>query len=193
MSPMDTDLAFALRLADAADALTLSRFRALDLAVAYAKQRTQFGKLRNPGVADLRQVRRRVAVQLGDLGELGQRGHQLRDVRIQLLQVRVQLGQRAADLGAATLEGGGQRVQGRVQIGRGDRIGGVARCEVDGGRLLVGSHGNLISLVLQSLEPAVDFAFHMAMPMPALYRLSHDGVGWRVMGGHGFRSIAEES
>ena len=64
---------------------------------------------------------------------------------------------------------------------------------LDGGRLLVGSHGNLISLVLQSLEPAVDFAFHMAMPMPALYRLTHDGVGWRVMGGHGFRSIADES
>jgi histidinol-phosphatase len=33
MSSMDTDLAFALRLADAADALTLSRFRALDLTV----------------------------------------------------------------------------------------------------------------------------------------------------------------
>ncbi len=45
----------------------------------------------------------------------------------------------------------------------------------DGGRLVVGSHGNLISLVLQALEPNVDFAFHMAMPMPALYRLTHDG------------------
>jgi 2,3-bisphosphoglycerate-dependent phosphoglycerate mutase len=64
---------------------------------------------------------------------------------------------------------------------------------ISGGRLLVGSHGNLISLVLQSLEPGVDYAFHMAMPMPALYRLNHDGVGWRVMGGHGFRSIADHS
>jgi hypothetical protein len=26
----------------------------------------------------------------------------------------------------------------------------------------------------------------MAMPMPALYRLTHDGLRWRIMGGHGF-------
>jgi 2,3-bisphosphoglycerate-dependent phosphoglycerate mutase len=63
----------------------------------------------------------------------------------------------------------------------------------DGGRLLVGSHGNLISLILQVLEPGVDFAFHMAMPTPAIYRLTHDGVGWRVMGGHGFREKAQDS
>jgi 2,3-bisphosphoglycerate-dependent phosphoglycerate mutase len=56
----------------------------------------------------------------------------------------------------------------------------------DGGRLVLGSHGNLISLILQALEPGVDFAFHMAMPNPAVYRLTHDGVRWRVMGGHGF-------
>jgi 2,3-bisphosphoglycerate-dependent phosphoglycerate mutase len=62
----------------------------------------------------------------------------------------------------------------------------------DGGRLVLGSHGNLISLVLQALEPAVDFAFHMAMPMPALYRLTHDGLRWRIMGGHGFRPADED-
>jgi 2,3-bisphosphoglycerate-dependent phosphoglycerate mutase len=56
----------------------------------------------------------------------------------------------------------------------------------DGGRLLVGSHGNLISLILQMFEPAVDHDFHLAMPMPAIYHLQHDGIGWRVMGGHGF-------
>ncbi len=56
----------------------------------------------------------------------------------------------------------------------------------DGGRILVASHGNLISLVLQAMEPGVDVAFHLAMPMPALYHLEHDGIGWRVMGGHGF-------
>ena len=60
----------------------------------------------------------------------------------------------------------------------------------DGGRLLVSSHGNLISLVLQALEPAVDFDFHMAMPMPAIYHLEHDGIGWRVMGGYGFVELA---
>lgn len=60
----------------------------------------------------------------------------------------------------------------------------------DGGRILVGSHGNLISLILQVLEPMVDFDFHQAMPMPAIYHLEHDGVGWRVMGGHGFVQAA---
>ena len=64
--------------------------------------------------------------------------------------------------------------------------GGSPRRAPDGGRLLVGSHGNLISLVLQAFEPAVDFDFHWAMPMPAIYHLQHDGIGWRVMGGHGF-------
>ena len=59
----------------------------------------------------------------------------------------------------------------------------------EGGRLLVGSHGNLISLILQAFEPAVDHAFHQAMPMPAVYHLKHDGIGWRVMGGHGFTPI----
>jgi len=58
----------------------------------------------------------------------------------------------------------------------------------DGGRLVLGSHGNLISLMLQALEPSVDFAFHMAMPTPAVYRLSHDGLRWRIVGGHGFAS-----
>jgi 2,3-bisphosphoglycerate-dependent phosphoglycerate mutase len=58
-----------------------------------------------------------------------------------------------------------------------------------GGRLLVGSHGNLISLILQALEPAVDYAFHQAMPMPALFHLQHDGIGWRVMAGHGFTPL----
>jgi 2,3-bisphosphoglycerate-dependent phosphoglycerate mutase len=59
----------------------------------------------------------------------------------------------------------------------------------DGGRLVLGSHGNLISLVLQALEPEVDLDFHLAMPMPAVYRLTHDGIRWRVMGGHGFAPI----
>jgi len=63
----------------------------------------------------------------------------------------------------------------------------------DGGRLLIGSHGNLISLILQTLEPEVDLAFQEAMPMPALYHLQHDGIGWRVMGGFGFTELAAQS
>ena len=60
-----------------------------------------------------------------------------------------------------------------------------------GGRLLVGSHGNLISLILQSLEPGIDHAFHVSMPNPAVFHLEHDGIGWRVMGGHGFAAIED--
>jgi broad specificity phosphatase PhoE len=59
----------------------------------------------------------------------------------------------------------------------------------DGGRVVLGSHGNLISLILQALEPEVGFAFHMAMPTPAVYRLNHDGLRWRVVGGHGFAPL----
>lgn len=58
-----------------------------------------------------------------------------------------------------------------------------------GGRVVVASHGNLISLILQSLEPEVGFDFHLAMPTPAIYHLQHDGVGWRVMGGYGFTEV----
>ena len=56
----------------------------------------------------------------------------------------------------------------------------------DGGRLVLGSHGNLISLILQSLDAQVGYTFHMAMPNPAVYRLTHDGTRWMITGGHGF-------
>jgi 2,3-bisphosphoglycerate-dependent phosphoglycerate mutase len=61
-----------------------------------------------------------------------------------------------------------------------------------GGRVAASSHGNLIALILHTLEPAVDFEFHLAMPNPAVYRLTHDGLRWRVMGGHGFVPIEAE-
>lgn len=59
----------------------------------------------------------------------------------------------------------------------------------DGGRLVLSSHGNLISLMLQALEPEVGLDFHLAMPTPAIYRITHDGMRWRIMGGHGFAPI----
>ena len=62
----------------------------------------------------------------------------------------------------------------------------------DGGRLVLGSHGNLISLILNALEPGVGFDFNMAMPTPAIYRLTHDGLRWRVMGGHGFAPLEND-
>jgi 2,3-bisphosphoglycerate-dependent phosphoglycerate mutase len=63
----------------------------------------------------------------------------------------------------------------------------------DGGRLVLGSHGNLISLILQALEPGVGYEFHLDMPMPALYRLTHDGMRWRIMGGHGFAPVDDQA
>lgn len=74
---------------------------------------------------------------------------------------------------------------------RGTRVLDLLRVRhSDGGRLLLGSHGHLISLILHTLEPGVDADFHLAMPMPAIYHLEHDGRGWRVMGGHGFVQAA---
>jgi hypothetical protein len=61
------------------------------------------------------------------------------------------------------------------------------------GRLLVASHRNHIAQILQALEPAVGFDFHQAMPNPAIYHLEHDGIGWRVMGGHGFAQAAVQN
>jgi 2,3-bisphosphoglycerate-dependent phosphoglycerate mutase len=63
----------------------------------------------------------------------------------------------------------------------------------DGGRLVIGSHGNLISLLLHALEPEVNCAFHLAMPTPAVYRLTHDGLRWRVMGGFGFVPLHDQA
>ena len=63
----------------------------------------------------------------------------------------------------------------------------------DGGRLVIGSHGNLISLILQALDPGVGYAFNMAMPTPAIYRLTHDGLRWRIMGGHGFTPVEPDT
>ncbi len=86
----------------------------------------------------------------------------------------------------------------RGETGRDALRRGVATLDLmrsrhpDGGRIVLGSHGNLISLMLQALEPGVDSAFHIAMPTPAVYRLTHDGLRWRVMGGHGFTSLADD-
>lgn len=49
----------------------------------------------------------------------------------------------------------------------------------------VGGHGTIFALVLNALEPGVDCAFHLAMPMPAVYTLQFD-QSWRVVSGPGF-------
>jgi 2,3-bisphosphoglycerate-dependent phosphoglycerate mutase len=49
------------------------------------------------------------------------------------------------------------------------------------GTVALGSHGNLLALALSGITTGVDFAFWNAMPMPALYRLEHDGTAWRYV------------
>ncbi len=55
-----------------------------------------------------------------------------------------------------------------------------ARRRHSSGTLVFGSHGNLISLALAAFDPAVDFEFWAAMPMPAVYRLEFAGDRWRL-------------
>jgi 2,3-bisphosphoglycerate-dependent phosphoglycerate mutase len=51
------------------------------------------------------------------------------------------------------------------------------------GIVVVGSHGNLISLALHVLEPRVNYDFWNAIPMPAVYRIEfRDGCGHIVSG-----------
>jgi 2,3-bisphosphoglycerate-dependent phosphoglycerate mutase len=52
-------------------------------------------------------------------------------------------------------------------------------------RVAVGGHGTIFALVLNALEPGVDCAFHLAMPMPAVYTLQFDR-SWRIASGPGF-------
>ena len=46
-----------------------------------------------------------------------------------------------------------------------------------GGHFVLGTHGNLLALILQHFDPSVDFDFWAAMTMPDVYRLnlSHSG------------------
>jgi 2,3-bisphosphoglycerate-dependent phosphoglycerate mutase len=48
------------------------------------------------------------------------------------------------------------------------------------GTIAIGGHGTAFSLVLHRIDPRVDAAFHLAMPMPAVYTLEFDGA-WRIL------------
>ena len=54
------------------------------------------------------------------------------------------------------------------------------------GVLVVGSHGNLISLALAAFRPEVGFAFWQAMPTPAVYRIEYRDGGWHIVAGPNF-------
>ena len=126
----------------------------------------------------------------------GMRIHLLDDLRERLLSVELHEGWRDslrnawadADLALPGAESGREaqrRAMGTLDL--------LRSRHPDGGRLVLSSHGNLISLILQALEPEVGYEFHLDMPMPALYRLTHDGLRWRIMGGHGFAPVDDEA
>ena len=51
--------------------------------------------------------------------------------------------------------------------------------------IVVGSHGNLISLALHALEPRVNYDFWNAIPMPAVYRIEFRDTRGRIISGPG--------
>ncbi len=48
-----------------------------------------------------------------------------------------------------------------------------------GETVALAGHGTIISLMLHSLDPSIDFDFHLAMPNPAIYELRHQNGAWR--------------
>jgi 2,3-bisphosphoglycerate-dependent phosphoglycerate mutase len=62
----------------------------------------------------------------------------------------------------------------------------VARYGPEGGAVVAGSHGTLISLALAGLGAPVEREFWLAMPMPAVYQLVVSPTdGWRSVRGPG--------
>ena len=53
------------------------------------------------------------------------------------------------------------------------------------GTIVIGGHGTIFSLILNRIETGVDCAFHLAMPMPAVYTLEFDGLAWQILSGSG--------
>jgi 2,3-bisphosphoglycerate-dependent phosphoglycerate mutase len=54
------------------------------------------------------------------------------------------------------------------------------------GTIVVGGHGTIFSLILNKIEPQVDCAFHLSMPMPAVYTLEYQDGIWEIVSGSGF-------
>jgi len=54
-----------------------------------------------------------------------------------------------------------------------------------GEMVVVGSHGNLISLALHTLEPRVNYDFWNAIPLPAVYRIEFRDARGRIISGPG--------
>jgi 2,3-bisphosphoglycerate-dependent phosphoglycerate mutase len=69
---------------------------------------------------------------------------------------------------------------GRVARARVQAVLDDVRARHPRGTVALASHGNLIALALSGITTGIDFAFWDAMPMPAVYRLEHDGTTWRL-------------
>jgi 2,3-bisphosphoglycerate-dependent phosphoglycerate mutase len=54
------------------------------------------------------------------------------------------------------------------------------------GTIIIGGHGTIFSLILNKIEPRVDCAFHLSMPMPAVYTLEYQDGAWEIISGAGF-------
>ena len=54
------------------------------------------------------------------------------------------------------------------------------------GTIVIGSHGNLVSLALHALDPKVGYAFWNAMPTPAVYQIEFRDERGPVISGPGF-------
>ncbi len=75
---------------------------------------------------------------------------------------------------------------------RGLNVLEIIRTEHPHGTVIVGGHGTIFSLVLHALTPQlqhaltpqIDCAFHLSMPMPAVYTLEFQDA-WRVISGPG--------
>jgi len=53
-------------------------------------------------------------------------------------------------------------------------------CVAQSEHVVVGTHGNVLSLFLRSLDPSVDFQFWKDLPYAAVYRVDwDDGFSWR--------------
>ncbi len=54
------------------------------------------------------------------------------------------------------------------------------------GTIMISGHGTIFSLILNKIEPRVDCAFHLSMPMPAVYTLEYENGFWEIVSGAGF-------
>jgi 2,3-bisphosphoglycerate-dependent phosphoglycerate mutase len=81
---------------------------------------------------------------------------------------------------------GGETMRGTQT--RGLKVLETIRAEYPRGTVIVAGHGTLFSLILHAMTPQIDCAFHLSMPMPAVYTLEYQD-SWRVTSGPGLSNL----